>query len=221
MKSDPDRSLKSLNMKWLVMLAVLDTIVVLLFVAPEVIKDATWNQLTVMRGLATTVLPVAVLLLTGLLSHNVKAMLVYWRIKSPMPGCAAFTRHGPADVRIDMAALKKNVGELPTDPAEQNKKWFKLYKMVGDDKAVIEAHKAYLMYRDMAAMSLPLIVLVPIGLGFVGALTSGIWIATAFFAVQFVACCLGARNSGIRFVCNVLSVHSTKKVTAVKAPAAK
>ena len=32
MKSDPDRSLKSLNMKWLVMLAVLDMIVVLLFV---------------------------------------------------------------------------------------------------------------------------------------------------------------------------------------------
>jgi hypothetical protein len=221
MKADPDRSLKSLNMKWLVMLVVLDMIVVLLFVAPEVVKDATWNQLVVMRSLATTVLPVAVLLLTGLLSHNVKAILVYWRIKNPMPGCEAFTRHGPADVRIDMAALKKNVGELPTDPAEQNKKWFKLYKIVGDDKPVVEAHKMYLMYRDMAAMSLPLIALVPIGLYFVGATTSGLWITAAFFAVQFVACCLGARNSGTRFVCNVLAVHSTKKVSAAKEPATK
>lgn len=220
MKPVPDRSLKSLNMTWLVMLAVLDMIVVLLFVAPEVIKETTWNQLAVMRGLATTVLPVAVLLLTGLLSHNAKAIVVYWRIKNPMPGCAAFTRHGPADNRIDMVALKKNVGELPIDPAEQNKKWFKLYKMVGDDKAVVEAHKMYLMYRDMAAMSLPLIVLVPIGLYFIGGTKSGLWITATFFAVQFIACCLGARNSGIRFVCNVLSVHSTKKITMAKAPGA-
>ena len=36
-----------------VMLAVLDMIVVLLFVAPEVIKETTWNQIAVMRGLAT------------------------------------------------------------------------------------------------------------------------------------------------------------------------
>ena len=53
MKPVPDRSLKSLNMTWLVMLAVLDMIVVLLFVAPEVIKETTWNQIAVMRGLAT------------------------------------------------------------------------------------------------------------------------------------------------------------------------
>lgn len=216
MKSNQERSLKSLNMKWLVMLAVLDMIVVLLFVAPEIINDATWNQLAVMRGLATTVLPVLVLLLTGLLSHNVKTILVYWRIKNPMPACEAFTRHGPADVRIDMVALKKNVGALPTDPAEQNKKWYKLYKMVGDDKAVVEAHKMYLMYRDMVAMSLPLIVLVPISLYFSGVTASAVWITAAFFAVQFVACCLGARNNGARFVCSVLSVHSTRKITVAK-----
>lgn len=52
-----------------------------------------------------------------------------------------------------MVALKKNVGELPNEPAEQNKKWFKLYTLVSDKRAVVEAHKLYLMYRDMAAMS--------------------------------------------------------------------
>lgn len=218
MKADPDRSLKAQNMKWLVLLAVLDVMVVFLFVASEIIKNATWNQLGVMRGLGVTVLPVVVLLLTGLLSHHVKAILVYWRIKNPMPGCEAFTRHGPGDVRIDMAALKKNVGELPTDPAEQNRKWFKLYKMVGDDKAVVEAHKMYLMYRDMAAMSLPLIVLVPVGLYFGGATTSALWIAASFFGMQLVVFSIAARNSGTRLVCSVLSVHSTKKVSAAKSP---
>lgn len=218
-KADPDRSLKSLNMKWLVMLASLDVLVVLLFIAQEFIEDASWGNVAVMRAFVTALLPVIVLLLTGVLSHAVKATLVYWKVKDPYPGCEAFTRHGPADARIDMVALKKNVGDLPADPAEQNRKWFKLYKMVGDDRAVVESHKLYLMYRDMAALSLPLVVLVPLGLYLVGAQMSALWITTLFFAIQFVVCCLGARHSGTRFVCNVLSIHSTKKVTATKAPA--
>lgn len=217
--ADPDRSLKSLNMKWLVMLASLDILVVLVFLAPEFLKDASWSTVAVMRGLVTALLPVIVLLLTGTLSHETKAQLVYWKLTNPYPGCEAFTRHGPADARIDMVALKKNVGELPIDPGEQNKKWFKLYKMVGDERAVVEAHKLYLMYRDMAAMSLPLIVLVPLGLYFVNAPSSALWTTAALFAVQFVVCCLGAGNAGRRFVCNVLSIHSTKKVSSAKAAA--
>lgn len=217
---DSDRSLKSLNMKWLVMLASLDVVIVLLFVAPEFIKDASWGTVAVMRGLVTALLPVIVLLLTGLLSHEVKARLVYWKWANPYPGCAAFSRHGPADDRIDMVALKKNVGDLPSEAAEQNKKWFKLYKLVGDDKAVVEAHKLYLMYRDMATMSLPLVVMVPLGLWLGSAPPSTLWTTALMFAIQFVVCCLGARNSGTRFVCNVLSIHSTKKIpqTAKAAP---
>jgi hypothetical protein len=218
-KADSDRSLKALNMKWLVMLASLDILVVLLFLAPDFLKDASWSAVAVMRGLVTALLPVIVLLLTGMLSHATKAQLVYWKVANPYPGCEAFTRHGPADIRIDMVALKKNVGELPTDPAEQNKKWFKLYNMVGDDRAVVEAHKLYLMYRDMAAMSLPLAVLAPIGLYVLNAPSISLPMTAVLFAVQFVVCCLGARHAGTRFVCNVLSIHSTKKVTNPK-PAA-
>jgi hypothetical protein len=219
-KPDPDRSLKSMNMKWLVLLASLDVVIVLLFVAPEFIKDASWSTVAVMRGLATALLPVIVLLFTGLLSHEVKARLVYWKWANPYPGCEAFSRHGPADARIDMVALKKNVGDLPRDAAEQNKKWFKLYKLVSDDKAVVEAHKLYLMYRDMATMSLPLVVIVPLSLWLGGASPSALWITEFMFAMQFVVCCLGARNSGTRFVCNVLAIHSTKKIpqTARAAP---
>lgn len=220
MKTNPDRSLKSLNMKWLVMLAVLDLFLVLFFVAPEIIKDATLNQLAVMRSLTTSVLPVVVLLLAGMLSHDTKAIFVYWKLKNAMPGCQAFSRYGPGDIRIDMGALKKHVGELPTDPVEQNKKWFKLYKMVGNDPVVIEAHRMYLLYRDMAAMSLPLIALVPIGMYFVGLSVPTLWSVAAIFLVQFLMCVAAARNSGRRFVCNVLSIHSTKKVTNPKLPAA-
>lgn len=211
-KPDPDRSLKSLNMKWLVMLATMDVVIVLLFVAPEFIKDASWSTVAVMRGLVTALLPVIVLLLTGMLSHEIKARLVYWKRTNPYPGCEAFSRHGPADARIDMVALRENVGDLPSDAAQQNKKWFKLYKTVADDKVVVEAHKLYLMYRDMATMSLPLVALVPLGLWLSNAPPSAFWISALVFAIQFVVCSLAARNSGTRFVCNVLSIHSTKKI---------
>lgn len=213
-KADPDRSLKSKNMKWLVLLATLDLLLVLVCVAPEYIKDAAWSTVAVMRGLVTTLLPVVVLLLTGMLSHSVKASLVYWKIKDPYPGCEAFSRHGPGDARIDMAALQKNTGVAPESPAEQNKKWFKLYRLVADDRSVVEAHKSYLMFRDMAALSLPLAVLAPLGLYFVGASSATLWSVAFLFLVQFLICCLGARNSGRRFVCNVLAIHSTKKVPA-------
>lgn len=204
-----ERSLKSQNMKWLVMLAGLDVLAVLLFVAPEFIDDAAWTTVAVMRGLVPTLLPVLVLLLTGVLSHATKARLVFWTLKDPYPGCQAFTKHGPSDARIDMAALKAQVGDFPTEPSEQNKKWFKLYKLVQGDQAVAEAHKLYLMYRDMSAMTLPLIVLAPIALHLAGVSTVALWSASGFFAAQFVVCCFGARNSGARFVCNVLAVHST------------
>jgi hypothetical protein len=209
-----DRSLKSLNMKWLVMLGGLDVVAVLLFVAPELVGNASWGAAALMRGLVALVLPVGVLLLTGLLDHDIKAKLVYWKLKDPYPGCEAFTRHGPADVRVDMVALKKNTGVLPTEPAEQNRKWFKLYLLVEKEVAVLEAHKSYLMYRDMVAMSIPLAVLVPAALLFTGAAAVAVWGSAILFAVQFLVCCVGARHSGKRFVCTVLAIHSTRKVAA-------
>lgn len=213
MKSRSD-TLKAANMKWLVSLAAFDAAVVLLFVAPGLIDAST---LAILRAGSTTALPVVVLLLTGLLSHEAKATLVYWRIANPLPGSQAFTKHAPADARIDMKALAKNVGALPTEPGEQNAKWYKLYRLVSGDAAVAHAHKLYLMYRDMAAMSLLLVPLVPAALWYAGAPPASRWVAGGLFALQYLVCAIGARHSGTRFVCNVLAVHSTTKVKAAPA----
>lgn len=216
MKSSPERSLKSLNMKWLVSLVAFDLIVVVLFVVPELISKASMTQLGIARGLSTIVLPVVVLLIVNVLSANVKAMLVYWKPLGVLPGAEAFTTYGPADPRIDMFALKKNVGGLPTEPKEQNSKWYKLYKVVENQTEVSSAQKDFLMYRDMAVMSLPLIVLVPLSLYFVGVGTNALWLCAGLFLVQYVLTAISARHAGIRFVCNVLAVHAAKKITAPK-----
>jgi hypothetical protein len=203
--------LKAANQKWLVSLAAFDVAVVLLFVAPSLIDTST---LALLRASAAASLPIFVLLLTGVLSHEVKARIVFWKMTNPLPGSAAFTKYGPADARIDMKALAKNVGELPSEPSEQNAKWYKLYRQVSEDAAVAHAHKLYLMYRDMAAVSLLLMPLVPAALWSAGATPASRWIAGGLFALQYLVCAVSARHSGARFVCNVLAVHSTTKIKA-------
>jgi hypothetical protein len=214
-----DKSLKALNMKWLVGLAFLDAMIAIFLFAPAILTNATVTQLGVTRGLFAFVLPVLVLLLVNVLPHDVKSMLVYWKPRGVLPGCEAFTKYAPADNRIDMNSLRKHVGPLPTDPVEQNSKWYRLYKMVADEPEVTEAHKLFLMYRDMAVLSLPLIVIMPVAIYAMGTNTRQTWTAASLFTGQYILTALSARWSGIRFVCNVLAVHSTKKVVARKASA--
>ena len=204
-------------MKWLVLLAAADVLFVLLFVAPDLMNGVTLTQIGIGRALATTVMPVIVLLIVNVLPHDVKSMLVYWKPLGVLPGCEAFTKHGPRDPRIDMAALKKNVGALPTESTEQNSKWYKLYKQVPSEPEVREAHKLFLMYRDMAVLSLPLVTLVPLSLNVAGASNSTLALAAGLFIIQYLLTALSARWSGIRFVCNVLAIHSARKIAAAKA----
>lgn len=215
-----ERSLKTLNFVWHVALATADAIVLALFVAPELITSATTTQLGLYRALGAAVLPIVVLLLMNVMSSNFKAMLVYWKPYGWLPGCEAFTKYGPADHRVDMVQLKKNVGAWADEPKEQNSKWYKLYKQVETIPEVAYAQKDFLMYRDMAVLSLSLIVIAPLGLHIADVRTKAMWIGAAMFVVQYVLTAISARNAGERFVCNVLAVHSAKKVTTPKAPAA-
>lgn len=89
-------------------------------------------------------------------------MLVYWKLMNALPGHEAFTRFGPADPRVDMTTLRKNVGALPVEPAEQNAFWYKLYRRVESEVPVVDARKMYLLWRDAAALSLPLVIALPL-----------------------------------------------------------
>jgi hypothetical protein len=211
-----ERSLKSLNMKWLVLLGVADALAVLFFLAPELVNGVSLTQVGVGRVLTATVMPVIVLLVVNVLPHDIKAALVYWKPRGVLPGSECFTKYGPADPRIDMAALKKNVGALPTEAAEQNAKWYKLYKQVSGEPEVAEAQKLFLMYRDMAVMSVALFAFVPAALFALRTASDAPWLAAGFFAVQYIVTALSARWSGIRFVCNVLAVHSASKISTPK-----
>lgn len=215
------KSLKRRNMLWLVAVGIVDVVVLLVLAFHRPIEDFTADKVTALRSSLTVLLPVPILFLSYFFSHSQKAVIVFWRIRNPMPGSRAFSVHAPADARIDLGALEKNVGEFPNDERAQNSMWYRLYKLVENDVSVLESHQSYLMFRDIAAMSALLILLVPLALFLFGNKPPVVGLSAAFFAVQYLIAAVAARNSGVRFVQNVLCLHSAKKVVATKRTAPK
>lgn len=216
------KPLKSQNITWLGAVLAIDVLVLVAFALGW--ADVTaWNveKLATRAGLAT-LMPVAALLLAALIPADVKATLVYWRIKDTLPGHRAFSKHAPSDSRIDLESLRKNVGAFPSEPREQNTVWYRLYKKVASDAAVEGGHKGYLLFRDLAAISIVLTLAAPIGVylfldgGIRTALLAGV-----LMLVQYLLAAIAARNSGVRFVTNVLAIHSAKRVTTPPASKAR
>ncbi len=68
--------------------------------------------------LLSLALPLATLILDGIVTSEFKVVLVYWKWKNALPGHEAFTGHGKKDSRFDMKALKERHGPFSKDPAE-------------------------------------------------------------------------------------------------------
>lgn len=213
--ASPSRSLKALNLGWIWALVVLDAIIIIAIVDANALSGLKGNTFNVARAAMVAAAPVLVVLLSSLLTSDAKAILVFWRRTHVLPGHRAFTMHGPGDPRIDMTSLRKNVGEWPDDADGQNKMWFKLYKKVENDVPVVQAHKGYLLFRDLSALS---VILAPFAflVVFFSADTSIVQASAAagVFVVQYILCMIAARNSANRMCTNVLSAHAVKRRTA-------
>lgn len=204
--------LKAANLKWLALLAVLDVLLVGVLAFPDLLANLSWSQLVAARGAIALLAPVVVLVLAELLSPQAKATLVWWKGKQALPGHAAFSKYGPADLRVNMQSLEKNVGKLPVEAAAQNTLWYKLFKMVENETTVLGANRSFLLYRDMASMSFLLVFGAPLGLMLAGATWKAAWTTAAVFAVQYLMTVVAARHGGHRLVANVLAVHAATKI---------
>ncbi|MAT49913.1 MAG: hypothetical protein CMK32_01845 [Porticoccaceae bacterium] len=208
--SESGKTLKGRNLAWLVATLVLDFLVLLVLAFNTTIEALTPDRVAAIRASLAALLPIPALLLSSLISADHKARLVFWRLKYPLPGSRAFSVHAPADHRIDLENLKEHIGELPVDERSQNSKWYSLYKQVESEPSVLDSHKNYLLFRDIAAMSMLLIPIVPVALYFLQVDNTAIFISGTWFLGQYVISALAARSTGIRFVQNVLAVYASK-----------
>lgn len=205
------KSLKAQNLKRLVAVAIADAAIMAALAWPtagmqDVLKGYGW-----LRAAAAPAALGLVLLLTALVPADFKAVLVFWRLSDVLPGHRAFTEHAARDPRIDQDGLRKNVGAFPTAPAEQNAKWYSLFKKVENEVMVAQAHGYYLLFRDLATLSLLITPVAAVALWAAGAAWRTIGAALTIMAVQYVAAALAARNHGVRFVSNVLALHTVKR----------
>jgi len=145
------------------------------------------------------------LLLSGVLTSQMKARIVFCRWNNPLPGTRAFTEIAPNDARVELERLKKELGSLPTDPNTQNRLWYDLLKQREEETMIKSSHRYFLFARDVASIGLMfLIVLSPTLL-----ISSGGFyveaVYVAFLIVQYIISKMAARNYGRRLVGNVLA----------------
>jgi hypothetical protein len=148
------------------------------------------------------------LVLLGLIPPHLRDRLIHWRWSNPLPGARAFTKIGPSDSRVDMGKLEKKYGPLPTDPAEQDRRFYSIYKKHANDVGVLDAHKSYLAARDIGTINfLLMILLLPVAAWFApDGKTLAIY--AVFLVLAYVSMCLAAKAYGMRLVQNSLAVAS-------------
>jgi hypothetical protein len=205
------KPLKTQNNSWILGVVVADFIVFVTLMYPAALDHATINNGVVIRLTSAIVAPVVVLLLTSLISPQIKATLVFWRAHHALPGHRAFTYYAHRDARIDMSSLRKAVGKFPTTPRDQNTTWYRLYREAENDSSVSLANRTYLLFRDIAALSILLAVVGPILVFIVVESALSAAMTAAMFAIQYLLSATAARHHGIALVTNVLALHAAKK----------
>lgn len=154
--------------------------------------------------------PLFVAIASGILPASWKATLVFWRLRYALPGCRVYSKIAKKDDRIDEAKLNRVLKGIPTSPREENALWYKWYKTVEDQITVREAHKNFLLNRDLTGISFLFFVFGTIAMLFSQAMSQIIIIYSAILFLQYLVFSIVARNHGNRFVCNVIVQYLNK-----------
>ena len=157
------------------------------------------------------IIPILIYILTGFISGNYKAVLVFWKFRNPLPGSEAFSKYAEMDPRIDISKLQTDFSPYPKNAKEQNAVWYNLSKKYENSISVESAHKAYLLGRDITAISFLYSILGTLILLWQKTQFSGILIYFLAMSICFISFAVVAQNHGKRLVCNVLAEYTSDK----------
>lgn len=180
-----------------------------------IIEPYDLENLAVLDDLYSSVVFVGVasiftLAVSEIVPARAKLALVYWKLKNPTPGSRAFSKIMHEDFRIDPQALERKHGPLPMTPEEQDKKFYSIYKPLDEEISVQDAHKSYLLFRELTCIS---IVFGLSGSAAAFILSTSLVAVGAFLGISillYLICSISAQQAGKRLVANVLAVASVK-----------
>jgi hypothetical protein len=150
-------------------------------------------------------------IINGQVTPNMKARLVFWRWKNPLPGSRAFSFYALNDDRVNFQSLQQVSGTLPTDPKEQNALWYRLYTSVSNDESVSSVHQDFLLYRDYSVLSLLFLFVFGIAGFFFFTSLEGTLTYIAILIIQAFLTNNAARDRGKRFVTTVMALKAAGK----------
>lgn len=208
------KSLKEQN-AWLIRAAMIAHAVAFLWVALEPAKLFNAGPIALGAKLETIAVPgsaslgvivIASLILLGMIPPNWRDRLIHLRWHNPLPGARAFTVIGPTSAHVDMTELEGKLGSLPSDPAAQNRLFYRIYKPLRDDISVCDPHRRYLAARDIGTITALLVVPLPIlaTLATDNALRSASY--GACLLLVYILSAVSAKNYGARMVQHVLAL---------------
>lgn len=201
-------SLKDINRPGLVLVVIANVALYYLILTSAFEVNSFANLISDYEAYAPGALSALVVgILNSQLNHNLKAKLVFWRWKHPMPGSFAFTVVMQADNRIDPQALLRFSNPLPTDPDAQNRLWFKWYREFQDETSVKQVHREYLFTRDWTGLAV-LFMIFMLPLAFWQMSLFQCVILTAILVLQYLVVRQSAKNHGERFVASILAYKS-------------
>lgn len=169
-----------------------------------------WLSLVAIEGTSGALLYAAALLLTNLLPSNIKHKLVFTKVTNEMPAGRAHQLVS-IDPRIDINTVAEkwpHVFNENTSEAQRNSLWYKhIYKHVRDTPPVQQAHRLFLLFRDVTSGSAFLLIasLIWLAIGLLGILPK-LHPIIPFVLLTYTALTLiVARNAGNRIVVNAIA----------------
>ena len=219
------KSLKEQN-AWLIRAAMIAHVVAFAWIALEPAKlvkaepvqlTAKLESMAVPGSASLGLIVIASLVLLGLVPPNWRDRLIHLRWADPLPGSRAFTQVGPTSSHVDMDALSAKLGTLPSDPGQQNRLFYRIYKPLRDDVGVCDPHRRYLAARDIGTITALLVVPLPLLAVMINhnAARSGTYAACLLLAYLF--CAVAAKNYGWRMVQHVLALTAAGEPPAATA----
>jgi hypothetical protein len=170
--------------------------------------DFDWKSFLIARGIWLLIVPIILFIVSGLLTSDQKAGLVFWRRRHALPGHRAFSIHLGSDTRIDAGVIKSRYNPLPNTPEEENALWYKLYKTHGEIPSVKRSHKDFLLGRELTSIAFLFLL--------IGGISGLFWIEglnrfyyLSFMILQYITLSYVTMNYARRFVTNVLATEST------------
>ena len=169
----------------------------------------SWIELAV-AGSGSLVLSAVLLMLTNIIPQSIKHKLVFTRFDNELPA-SRVNQLCMKDSRIEYDLVQKRWPEVFSDDIDEktrNSRWYqKIYKPVKDAREVMQAHRAFLLYRDTFS-GLALIFLATIVWSLIGDPEIIGEIKPEVFFIQgalMVLSLIAARISGNRFVVNAVA----------------